>query len=453
MSEAVYHVPLQFACWECGTFKTSRWRKDGYDKLLCNACGVRLKQRGRRATYYTSDAPSSGTSEGVTILQGIDSVDWASLQHRHGHATDIPTWIKQLQYEYSGPRGSARAAALAKLSDCLVHRGSHWEASPHAVPFLLKLLAEVRTPVRNDIVHLLIDVAVGDPSDCQARIIDGIKSWRERAGETDWGLQSYDALRAGVPVLKTLMHQDPVPIVRSMCAFALAWFPEAARIDTQDTLASLWRLIYKRRGYPSVKATATLAIGLLTAGLICLDSDGPPYMVDLETISRLLSLHSQVAIVSKVQWAAAKVLLDFGFEDSKVIETVAKATVEIDGGWETIIPYGKDIYGCSEFTLYSFAKRKTTSSTAVDAVVDALSRSSGDVAANIAAVAIYMTFRNSPQPLPAFGKLQDEQQRVIQVIAAASETTWASAKLQGKCHQHGLPCNRTAFRKYAMLTT
>lgn len=70
------------------------------------------------------------------------------------------------------------------LSSLLEHEGARYEASVRAVPFLLKLLYDVRTPSRSDIVFLIVELAVGDPIEWVPGNIN-VKSWRERAGETD----------------------------------------------------------------------------------------------------------------------------------------------------------------------------------------------------------------------------------------------------------------------------
>lgn len=263
-------------------------------------------------------------------------------------------------------------------------------------------------------------------------------------------------MREAVPLLENLMHRDPDPTVRATCTYALAWFPEAGSPNAQNTLASIWSLVDRRDATPDAKATAVLAIGLLTAGITALvSSDDQPYRHDPETISRLLVLLRKDSTRSIVRWAAAKALLDLDVEDPEAILTVAKATIHKHDGWETIIHCWDDICSYSEATLDDFAARNrisAASSNAVDAVVEALSRSEGHAASNIADMAMFMVFTNISQPPPPFAELHDQQQRVIRVIAAASEDAWAAAGFQDICRCRGLPGDRVALRDYAALS-
>jgi len=68
-------------------------------------------------------------------LQGIDGVDWASVQHAYGPATDVPTWLEMLASDDK----KARAKAVSKLSNAVNHQGSITPAAIPTVPFLVRL--------------------------------------------------------------------------------------------------------------------------------------------------------------------------------------------------------------------------------------------------------------------------------------------------------------------------
>ncbi|OAQ84633.1 GATA zinc finger domain-containing protein [Purpureocillium lilacinum] len=463
MSEIGPPFPPQLVCSNCRSTATPLWRKDEEDNLLCNACGLYAKLHGcprpltskRGSTASAADAasadasilpsarreaspqkaPSQPQAIAVTpeahLLDGLESIDWASLQTAYGAATSVPTWLQQLQY--SGPAGGKRAAdALFQLSEHLVHQGSRC---------------------------LLVRLAVGDPDDWQPENID-IKAWRKACGdEPDFELQSYDAVRRGVPVLKALTLNDPVPTVQAVSAHALAWFPEVADEASENTLTLLWSIIDGRAGYAWVQASAVLAIGLLTAGMTALhSSEGEAKKHDEQTITRLRSLFRKQPASQMVKWAAAKVMLNLGAEDPEAILTVASVATnqQMHDGWRLIVPVGDDIAGVSEEAISDFRVRKTTdlaSSTAVNALLDALAQTSGDVASSLSYEIICMTFPAKLETRPVCGQLQEKQQQVVRSLASLSESVWANAQLGTLCTRYGLPGDRDSMRKYAAATS
>lgn len=68
------------------------------------------------------------------MLTEIDTVDWNSLRHAHGPASDIPDLLKQLAQGYDeGKHGI--------LHETLWHQGTIYSASAAALPFLFEIAA------------------------------------------------------------------------------------------------------------------------------------------------------------------------------------------------------------------------------------------------------------------------------------------------------------------------
>lgn len=71
-----------------------------------------------------------------SALQGLNDVDWASLRHAYGPATDIPDLLLEIA------DGGADRGMLDQLFESLNHQGSVYPATAAAIPFLLRLLAD-----------------------------------------------------------------------------------------------------------------------------------------------------------------------------------------------------------------------------------------------------------------------------------------------------------------------
>jgi hypothetical protein len=71
------------------------------------------------------------------MLEGLDAVDWSSLSHAHGPATDVPQLLRSLLSKDT----DVRLEACAELHERIWHQGTVYSASAAVVPFLFELLA------------------------------------------------------------------------------------------------------------------------------------------------------------------------------------------------------------------------------------------------------------------------------------------------------------------------
>jgi hypothetical protein len=226
------------------------------------------------------------------MLDDLDDIDWSSLEHAYGPATDVPEHLRGLLAGSAQERGRA----LSGLYGGICHQGTRYEASAPAVPFLLELLEDPATPDRAAIAGLVAAVAVGQHetwlpggfpvADLRAAAAGGAELLRAAPppaeddededfdGETRldyWeGLDdaqqgalaayvdvaAYDAVGAGQPVLRGLLA-DGDAAVRAGAAFTLGWFGE----DPAANVAALTGAVGDLSR--SVAATALVALGLL----------------------------------------------------------------------------------------------------------------------------------------------------------------------------------------------
>src|SRR5688572_1234691 len=85
-------------------------------------------------------------------MEDVAAVDWAALTHAYGPADDVPDLLRDLA------GGSSKA--LTELYGAIWHQGTVYEATAHAVPFLIRILDEpAAAPV--GVLGLLASIASG----------------------------------------------------------------------------------------------------------------------------------------------------------------------------------------------------------------------------------------------------------------------------------------------------
>jgi hypothetical protein len=70
------------------------------------------------------------------MLENLELVDWASVRHVGGEASDIPGILRALLSEDS----EERQQAIETLHDLVCHQGTLYEAAVYVAPFLIELL-------------------------------------------------------------------------------------------------------------------------------------------------------------------------------------------------------------------------------------------------------------------------------------------------------------------------
>jgi hypothetical protein len=398
-------------------------------------------------------------------LAGLDAVDWAGLQHAYGPAADVPGLLRDLRA--NDPE--RREKAVWELYGNIFHQGSRYEATAHAVPFLLALAADPGTPDRVEIVRMIAALAIGfDETYLPAGV--PIEAWRaevakmrvanpdevyreydawvERAADDrerrsrefrrkifDFGasrtaaeceLAAYDAVRAGVPTLCALLG-DPDPALRAAAAYAVCWFPE----ESARALPLLLDLP-AAEAVSGVAATAIVAAGLLG---------------DASLAGRLRTFLAGDDPLSR--WAAATALARLGVADPEVIGVLAACSAEPPEQGEPAIAFHEgDLRGYASDSLALLDG--TVPDEAVAAVLDGLSRASGPAAFTITAAALRLTFGAARLPSrPPYEDLTEPQRRTVRILAELGEDTWQWANFTQILRAWNLPDQREECRRYA----
>jgi len=171
-------------------------------------------------------------------LGQLDRVEWSTLEHAYGRATDTPRLLRALAQADEAARTDARYWLRASLA----HQGTRYSASAAAVPFLVGLALDLATPERGLLLDLLADLAVGDAD-----------AWLDAAHPEEHA--AHDAVLHESAALTGLLD-DAAPAVRAGAARVLAMVP--ARAAELSSLA----LARVRDPDPGVRASMLLAAHL-----------------------------------------------------------------------------------------------------------------------------------------------------------------------------------------------
>lgn len=156
----------------------------------------------------------------MALLQGLDRIDWNTLHHAYGPATDVPDLLRALVEPAPGAGDRDVFEQVTwELWGNVFHQGSVWQVSATVVPFLEEILRDGPDEARLQefLVSYLHHLAMGYPEDMFPEPLDIERLERQTQDEVapasapdyaagdvpahlwmrDWGLPSdAQALRA-----------------------------------------------------------------------------------------------------------------------------------------------------------------------------------------------------------------------------------------------------------------
>ena len=122
-------------------------------------------------------------------FEGLFDHAWGKLRHALGTAEDVPFELWQL----ASKDDELRRDALAKLSSNIVHKGTVYEATARAVPYVVRLAMDPQFPNRSGVLALFCLIAKG-------HVLEGPE------GPPAWWPHHVKTLRAQRDVIAKLSH-------------------------------------------------------------------------------------------------------------------------------------------------------------------------------------------------------------------------------------------------------
>lgn len=359
--------------------------------------------------------PETSSETSTLMLEHLDDVPWADLEHAYGTAEDVPDLLRGLL----SPDPKTRKQVIHSLYGNVFHQGTRYPATPHVVPFLIELCAGPQVPDRAELLNFWGCLVTGYLSvqerpvwgDGERLYFDGKPCEIEESDPYSEALhQIYRASLAGHDLLIRLLDDDDSG-VRAGAAWVLACLPTKAG-------TSLPALEARLRAEPSGWVRAALAFALGELG----DSDSLRLMIQQETFPAALCM------------AACELARVDPTDD--LIETLRPFVDEPIEGYQNVPGAGGQSSGDAAFAVSHLPDRVRES--AIPTLCDRLDNARGFDTMPLVESLLSIAF--PPRHIPVT-ELTDVQRQVLTRMVNTEEL-WSIGNLYGAFASHGLEKDR-----------
>lgn len=203
------------------------------------------------------------------MLEGLDAINWHQLEHAYGTAEDVPGLLRQLLAHDE----NVRRDALFELYGNIWHQGTVYEATSHAVPFLLEMACNPMVCDREAIISYLGTLAEGSSYiDVHRSLVDFTPE--ELSGglmrELAWVRQTRSAVQAGENKFISMVSIEP-PDIALAAAYALSRFP---------TEGTRYCPALRQRYLASCETKTKFGLGMLCAEFVKEDATSQEWLED-----------------------------------------------------------------------------------------------------------------------------------------------------------------------------
>lgn len=414
--------------------------------------------------------------------QGLDEIDWHSLTHAYGPASDVPGQIRDL----ASPDAETRRQAMHALYGNIWHQGTVYEATAYAVPFLIELLeaqdlpnhdlsnhdlsnkdqpnANI-VPPKDEILILLSNLANGSSYMDAHQHLSVFKeahaeetkteAWRSKLQqELSWVRKATEAVQLGRPTYVRLLAH-PEATVRDAAAFLLASLHRPGKNDANHDPLALDIANELSEGLEIEFDETVKASMLLAFGVVC-RRDEPSRNRILEFLSHPLTgehHHATVrlaAAMSLVRFAPARV-------PRLAIDLLLDA-VQHPGEYASLEKsYWADGEPVSALVCRYLVMLEREDAAGVEKVLcQALSTERAYPALTITEALLALLFPGGITAGTAFNDLNERQQHVLKALAA-NHHIWGvtvggryiiNANASYLMRSYGLPCKLEALEAF-----
>ena len=158
-------------------------------------------------------------------MDELDRIPWRDLTHAYGSAKDVPGLLRALRT--APPDRPGEEGPLWQLFGNIWHQGTVYEATAYAVPFLIDIASDPRTPDRAGVLSLLAEIARSNSyRDIHGNWLKESDFDEKRRQKLVWVRAAHEAVASGFAAIVKLTSETTD--VRYASAHVLAQLPEHA---------------------------------------------------------------------------------------------------------------------------------------------------------------------------------------------------------------------------------
>lgn len=239
-----------------------------------------------RAGDPTSSSSDTDPNADGAMLDALEEIDWSSLRHAYGRASNVPQLLMALAIGNS----DARAAAISGLWRTVWHQGTVYPATAPAVAFIANNAGDPALPDddRWQLLWMLGEIAIArgnalsDPSLRQARaevalVAPRLTAQLPAAGSIRWALVGLatavpEASTNTLSVLRRLRDEESNAALRASLSLTIAMidddgFDDAVILDAASADERVLMFAPRPEGSTDMRWPSTVCRYLIESGL------------------------------------------------------------------------------------------------------------------------------------------------------------------------------------------
>lgn len=390
------------------------------------------------------------------MLEGLDDIDWANLEHAYGEASDVPKLIRSL----ASKDEEERRGALWELYGNIFHQGTRYQATVYTIPFIFELIRDPNVPDKASLIKFTVDLALGYPEaflpkgpNVEDWAIDAQQLKEESESEdlddfdADWlkhidaFINSYKAVLKEVDTYYNFLDSNN-PEIKIMAIFGVAWFREKA----SESILKLRSLLGKEKD-EIILANLLISLSMLDAYVEERNDEEQLRNYFTKHKSLLVKISAAIALVNILNEEVDIAPIDYILQQLPAIIDMNMSPFEFPWNDGELLGFISEVI---KFCAVQFPEK------VVPDLSNLLSKLTGVQALNVIYSLLWVVFPDLPEQDTWTLKQLNKYQKMVLRVLAKNDKLWIDedlemADLSTLLWEYKLPNNQKDLRKFLEL--